>query len=130
MRLPIEIELASDESSIPDARRMVAGALRAGAVDEAVTADLLVVVSELVSNAVTHGGGGAVGLAVRDAADCIEVTVVSDGTADVGPVPSWIMPPPGSVGGRGLALVRALSDRVDAASDGDRFAVTASRRRH
>ena len=129
MRLPIEIQVASHEASIPDARRMVAEALRARAIDDELTADLLVVVSELMTNAVAHGTGNRVGLAVREADGCIEVTVVSGGRADVGPVPSWTMPSPGSVGGRGLALVRALSDRVQAGSAGDCFAVTASRRR-
>jgi anti-sigma regulatory factor (Ser/Thr protein kinase) len=108
---------------------MVAEALRADAVDDGLAADLLVVVSELMTNAVAHGTGDPVGLAVREAAGCIEVTVVSGGRADVGLATSWTMPSPGSIGGRGLALVRALSDRVDAGSDGDRFAVTASRRR-
>ena len=129
MRLPIEIQLASDKASIPDARRIVAEALRAGRVDDELTTDLLIIVSELVTNAIAHGTGEAVGLAVREVAGRIEVTVVSDGRAEVGPVPSWTMPSAGSIGGRGLALVRALSDQVDAGSDGDRFAVTVSRRR-
>jgi serine/threonine-protein kinase RsbW len=127
VRLPIEVQVTSDSASIPDARRMVAEALRADAVDDDIAADLLVVVSELMTNAVAHGTGDPVGLAVREAAGCIEVTVVSGGRADVGPAPNWTMPSPGSIGGRGLALVRALSDRVEAGSDGDRFAITASR---
>lgn len=129
MRLPIDIELTAEEVSIPDARRCVADGLEAAGVDGVVVADLLVVVSELVSNAVMHGAGGAVQLAVRDIDGCIEITVVSRGGADVGPVPTWTMPPPGAIGGRGLALVRALADQVVASGDAGAFAVTASRRR-
>jgi anti-sigma regulatory factor (Ser/Thr protein kinase) len=129
VRLPIDIELTAEDVSIPDARRFVADGLDAAGVDGVVAADLLIVVSELVSNAVMHGAGGPMQLVVRDVAGRIEITVVSPGGADVGPVHTWTMPPPGAVGGRGLALVRALVDQVEACGDGSSFAVTASRRR-
>lgn len=129
VRLPIEIELTAEDVSIPDARRVVVEGLGEAGVDGVVVADLLIVVSELVSNAVMHGAGGPVQLAVHEIAGRIEITVVSPGGADVGPVRTWTMPPPGAIGGRGLALVRALADQVEASGDGASFAVTASRRR-
>ena len=128
MRLPLEIELIAEAASIPDARRMVAVALRAERVDVVVVADLLVVVSELVTNAVVHGAGAPVRLVVRGLSG-IEITVVTSCRADVGPVPTWTMPSPRSVGGRGLALVRALADQVVTTADAGSFAVTATRRR-
>lgn len=129
MRLPVEIDLAAEKASIPGARLVVAEALYDEQLDADVVADLLIVVSELVTNAVVHGVGTAVQLAVRDAGDCIEITVVSRCRADVDPVPGWTMPPPEAIGGRGLALVRALADQVVATTDAGSLAVTAARRR-
>lgn len=127
MRLLIAIRLAAVDSSVPEARRIVGDALDRRALGPGVVDDLVLAVSELVSNAVLHGSGADLSLAVRAEPEGFEVSVTSSGSADVGPVHSWSMPPPGSIGGRGLALVRSVVDRVDVATDGDRLTVTVFR---
>ena len=127
MRPLIAIRLAAVEASVPEARRLVGGALRRRTLPLRVVDDVVLATSELVSNAVLHGRGDDVAIAVRESAGAVEVSVTSAGPADVGPVHSWSMPPPGAIGGRGLALVRSVVDRVDTATDGEQFTVTVVR---
>lgn len=127
MRPLIAIRLAAVEASVPEARRLVAGALRRQMLPRRVVDDVVLATSELVSNAVLHGHGDDIAISVREADGSVEVSVTSGGPADVGPVHAWSMPPPGSIGGRGLALVRSVADRVDTATDGEKFTVTVSR---
>ncbi len=127
MRPLIAIRLAAVEASVPEARRLVAGALLHRTLPRRVVDDLVLATSELVSNAVLHGCGDDVAIAVREADGSVEVSVTSAGPADVGPVHAWSMPPPGAIGGRGLALVRSVVDRVDTTTDGEQFTVTVVR---
>jgi anti-sigma regulatory factor (Ser/Thr protein kinase) len=127
VRLLIAIRLAAVQASVPEARRLVAGTLGRRTLARGVVDDMVLATSELVSNAILHGSGHDVDLAVREQDGSVELSVTSAGPADVGPVHSWSMPPPGSIGGRGLALVRSVSDRVDTDTDGDQFTVTVLR---
>ena len=127
MRLFIATRLAAEESSVSAARQLVESELSRGRLGRCVIDDLVLAASELVTNAVAYGCGEDVDLVLREHAGVVELAVTNRGPADVGPVHSWAMPPPGSIGGRGLALVRSVADRVDTAADGDCFTVTVTR---
>ena len=67
--------------------------------------DVLVMLSELATNAVRHAGGGFE-VALLDTADGVRVEV-ADSSPSV-PQAQWV--PAGATSGRGLAIVDALSD--------------------
>jgi anti-sigma regulatory factor (Ser/Thr protein kinase) len=93
-----------DLPEVPAARRFAAGVVRdCGGVP---TDDLLLVVSELVTNAVRHGSGA---MEVRVAVDGNQarVEVLDDGGSAVPDMA--VLPPPEATGGRGLHLVRCAS---------------------
>jgi serine/threonine-protein kinase RsbW len=98
-----------DVSQLAQARAVVRDAARsAGLADERVD-DAVLAASELVTNALEHGGGGDVVLSVTEAARSLEVTVSSTtshtlptrplGTTDVS-----------SPRGRGLGIVEVVTD--------------------
>lgn len=85
--------------------------------DESMTIDVLLAVSELVTNAVVHGGGGPISVQMESSSDEFVCRVRSTG----GPLPDpamWTSPVGGEPSGRGLAIVRALADDVMAEVDG------------
>ena len=69
--------------------------------------DLVLMASELITNAVLHGRGG-MQVAVALTGDLVRVEVVDDGPSTVRPRP--MQPGPEVMTGRGLAIVEALSD--------------------
>lgn len=76
-------------------------------------ADLLLLVSELVTNAMEHGARGLVTLDVTLAEHRITVTVTSPGEVRmVGAPSSWQLPASHQRTGRGLALTARLADAV------------------
>lgn len=99
---------------IPRSRRFVCQAIEeyGGRVTDAV----LVVVSELITNAVRHGRGD-VELRIRVDEDDVRVEVLDDGHARV--VAPDQAPSPSALGGRGLLLVRELSKRWGSGFDAD-----------
>ena len=77
-------------------------------------ADLLLLVSELVTNAMEHGARGLVTLDVALADDHVTVTVTSPGEPwMVGAPSSWRLPAADRRSGRGLALTAQLSRTVN-----------------
>jgi anti-sigma regulatory factor (Ser/Thr protein kinase) len=90
--------LSSDPASARDAREIAKGFLR----DEGLAgqSDLLLVVSELVTNAVLHGHG-PVELMIRRTTDSIRVEVFDAEQA----LPTLLDPGPTDLHGRGLLLV-------------------------
>jgi serine/threonine-protein kinase RsbW len=79
--------------------------------------DVLLAVHELVVNAIDHGGGGPVGVRVVEAATRTYVEVIDDGPGGVsGPAPVTRSDGPR---GRGLLLVRASADALDASATPD-----------
>lgn len=97
--------LSREAASVPLCRQLVREALTDWKLpDVADTAEL--VVSELASNAVQHAGRGAIRLTLcRLADDRVHVAVIDKSRAL--PVPA--APSPEEVGGRGLAIIDALS---------------------
>lgn len=79
--------------------------------------DARLVVSELVTNALEHGAPGAVVLDVDVTSDGVTVRVTSHGDAAGFPdVADWSLPGVEATTGRGLAVTRAVCDRVDVAT--------------
>jgi len=91
---------------IPRSRRFVVDVLRESGAEA--SDEVLLVASELVTNAVRHGEG-EVELRVGVDGDCVRIEVLDDGHAAVA-VPER-EPAPMSIGGRGLILVRQVARR-------------------
>lgn len=102
--MPLTRRFRRDLPEVPAARRFVAEALAAAGTEP--TDDLLLVVSELATNAVRHGAGD-MEVRIHPGPDQVRVEVLDDGGAPVPEPPG--APPLDTVGGRGLHLVRALS---------------------
>lgn len=118
------IELAPHVSQIAVARRFVSDEL-AGVRDD-ITADMQLIVSELVTNAVEYCPDSPVIVSVEFDDDCAAVSVDTSGRrADVGRVDDWSIATSDSIAGRGLGIVRAVADRVDVGEYDDRLSITA-----
>jgi anti-sigma regulatory factor (Ser/Thr protein kinase) len=103
----LELQLPHTTESVRRARRTIAAFLDPREVPVAVVDDLLLLVSELVTNAVVHAGSPAV---VRLDADIERIKVaVADRDADR--APSIVEPDPLSSSGRGVLLVDRLAAR-------------------
>jgi anti-sigma regulatory factor (Ser/Thr protein kinase) len=102
-----------DEVMVSRARTDVRESLLGCRVPPDVVDDLAIVVAELVTNAVEYGDGPSVTVEVAVRAGVVTLAVDHDGDVDLGEPSDWVMPPPGSISGRGLALVRKLVDHVE-----------------
>jgi anti-sigma regulatory factor (Ser/Thr protein kinase) len=91
---------------------------------EAQVERLLIVASELATNAVRHGGGGG-RLQLWRASDRLFCRVSDDGPGIPDPQRGRERPASAAIGGRGLWLCRQLSDSLDMARLGGRTVVTA-----
>jgi anti-sigma regulatory factor (Ser/Thr protein kinase) len=103
-------------------RDEVRAELLAAGVDRSIVADLVVVVSELVTNGLQAAGlsraGVSLHLAVDESTGEIELVIRNLGGDFVPPGagaghPPFDMPPVSDVGGRGLAVAAALSDELE-----------------
>ena len=102
----MKCELEADLAEVGTARRFI----RANLVDvpPGLNADAQLVASELVTNAVEHGVGGPVVVALCRGDASIALTVESVGPApDVGEVDEWQVAPVEEITGRGLGIVRS-----------------------
>lgn len=125
----VTTELAAEFVNVAAARRFVRAKVADFEMPPAVAADLELMASELVTNAVEHG----VGKLVRITLDCRDgtavLTVESIGPSDaVGPVSTWAVADADSIAGRGLGIVREIADEVDVDQSRDRLSVTVRRR--
>lgn len=121
------VALDASTSQVAAARKFVRRALP-DAVSPDVAADLQLIVSELFTNAVQHGGTERISVTVEVGPDAAAVTVDSRAEApDVGPVDSWQVADEDEVTGRGLGIVRQVADMVRVERAGGHFAVTARR---
>jgi two-component sensor histidine kinase len=101
------VDLEAAPASARRARRAV-GSLK-GALPEATFESLLLIVSELVSNAVLHSGlgrGDRLVMKIRLLEDRLRIEVTDEGVGFGRSTPS-----PGRDGGLGLVIVERLSDR-------------------
>jgi anti-sigma regulatory factor (Ser/Thr protein kinase) len=95
-------DLARSPNSVGAARRLVNG--HTPSLDSQQRRDAVLMVSELVTNAVLHGVG-AISLRVDAEADTVRIEVADEGNA--APAPS---PEPNAYGGWGLRIVEQLAD--------------------
>jgi serine/threonine-protein kinase RsbW len=104
--------LPRERHTVRTARSLLESSLTDAGVVHDEVADLAVALSEACSNAVRHADGTScyrVEIEVHDD-DCTMV-VADEGTGFV--EEGNTMPPPSAAGGRGLALIDALVDRVE-----------------
>jgi anti-sigma regulatory factor (Ser/Thr protein kinase) len=118
-------ELEADLAEVGTARRFVRANL--SDVSDELNADAQLVASELVTNAVEHGTGGPVVVALSRDRAAVALTVESVGPApEVGAVDEWEVAPVEQITGRGLGIVRSIADRVDVYRRDGRLVITAS----
>ncbi|MFD5515082.1 ATP-binding protein [Streptomyces sp. NPDC127066] len=100
-------ELAAHPGSVAQARRLARSRLAGWAVCEDTCDTAILVVSELVTNAIVHAAGQSVICELRDADDVVRIAVCDEGCAPGEPHPSPQRPD--EEHGRGLLLVAAVS---------------------
>jgi anti-sigma regulatory factor (Ser/Thr protein kinase) len=112
-----QFDCTSDFSDVAAARRFVRSSLADVSAD--VVADLQLIVSELMTNAIEHGSCSdvTVELGVDDRE--IVLSVTSRGEGEIPPVAEWVAAPADALAGRGLAIVRELASHVWVTRDGD-----------
>lgn len=125
MRTVGTVSLPYASSSVAEARQRVAADLTAAGIFAGAVGDAVLVVSELLSNAIRHarplpGSSVQVDWALED--DALEVAV-SDGGAATRPIP--VRATVSSIGGRGLDIVEYLARTWGIRTDDDRLTVWA-----
>ena len=126
---PFEYTFSPSLATVPLARHLFGDWLEHLALDDVERADLLLVASELCSNAVRHASGAPRALALRAWADHDAVVLeVEDDGAGMELSTRAEDPDLEAETGRGLYVVRALSDDLSVRRDGDRTVVRAVRR--
>jgi len=99
-------------------RRAAAEALDLASPESDLRGDLELAVSELVTNAIEHGLGEPVTVIVSTTAGTVVVSVRSVRTpSGIADPSTWAGPLPTVRAGRGLAIVRAISDEVSVDAD-------------
>lgn len=109
--LPYRFEVAPCAEAVPATRREVNDVLRGWGLPEAQDAhDVLLVVSELMTNAVLHAGGALVAVCVELQPDLLRIEVYDGGDSIPAPAPARVEAD--RENGRGLLLVHALATTV------------------
>jgi len=112
------ITIPADRSEIAQARTALAQWLRAALVDAAVLDDLVVVASELLANAIDASPGDAtVALRGNHSAGTVTLEAINQVSDWVSPAERWDLDDPLRTGGRGLLIVSALADHIEAEHD-------------
>jgi anti-sigma regulatory factor (Ser/Thr protein kinase) len=102
----VQQRVQPEASAVPEAREFVTRTLAGWTVPASVTADIVLLTSELVANAVLHGRP-PIELRLRRTANHVIVEVF-----DAAPfLPRKLRPSPDDERGRGLQLVAMLADR-------------------
>ncbi|MEV0123431.1 ATP-binding protein [Streptomyces sp. NPDC050703] len=103
----------TEPASAPAARRFVRNAARAWEVPRDLVDTLEVVTSELVTNALVHGGGETVTVALALTGRVLTLGVTDEGRGPVGAAAGGLpeAAPDEAESGRGLVIVSALADR-------------------
>jgi anti-sigma regulatory factor (Ser/Thr protein kinase) len=105
-----EMVIPPDPERLADVRHALGHSLAITQVDPDLAADMLVVVSEAVTNAIRHGDGD-ITTAWRIDDDQIELEVSDHGPGFTFSRPTW--PGPDALAGRGLALIDRLTDWLE-----------------
>lgn len=119
-----DLDVAVDASGLHALRSAVAAhAAGLGATGDDLY-NLLIVASELATNAIRHGGGRGRLLLWRTG-DLLYCQVRDQGPGMADPAAGRSPPDPHQAGGRGLWITRRISQRLDVDSTGDGTVVTA-----
>lgn len=122
------LSLSAETTNVPVARRFVRSALARYRDDDGLVKDLELMSSELVTNAIEHGGGDEVDVIVACDGDRVHLSVTSRGNLDqVDPAATWTVADVDSLTGRGLGIVRALADRVNVSREAGALTITVER---
>jgi serine phosphatase RsbU (regulator of sigma subunit)/anti-sigma regulatory factor (Ser/Thr protein kinase) len=128
---PFEYKFSPSPATIPLGRHLFADWLEHLAVDDAERSDLILVASELCSNALRHSSGAPGALALRAWAegDAVVVEVEDDGVGfELEEHYDDEIPELFAERGRGLYVVEALTDEISVSRDDDHTVVRAVRR--
>lgn len=126
-----EYRFSPNAATVPLGRHLLSDWLDHLAVEDAERSDLLLVASELCSNAIRHSTGAPSSLMLRAWADrdALVVEVEDDGPGfELADLYADEVPDIESEGGRGLFVVDALSDRLTVSRVANRTVVRAVRR--
>lgn len=128
MNMSARVTLAREGRYVAVARGVLSTMLDGAAVPPAVADDLQMALSEACANAVRHASGGAydIDLRVRDEQCCVEVSDTGPGFTARGNI--LALSAPEAENGRGLALIRALTDELEFERDEDGMRVRFVRR--
>ena len=111
-----EFELRAESKTVPDFRKQLSAELEKSGMPGKASQDVLVAVSEALTNMIRHSyesKGGKIQVAYRDYPDRIEITIRDYGKKfDAGKVPGPCLPPT-EPGGLGLYLIKTLMDKVE-----------------
>jgi len=122
--------MSADRSEIGPARSALAQWLRAGLVDHDAAKDLTVVASELLANAIDASPGDAtVALRGTRESGVVILEAINRVSEWVSPADRWDLDDPLRTGGRGLLIVSALVDHIEAEHDVANFCTVVRVRR-
>jgi serine/threonine-protein kinase RsbW len=128
---PFEYRFSPTPATIPLGRHLLSDWLEHLGVEETELADMVLVASELCSNAVRHASGAPGSLVLRAWAEGDSVVVeVQDDGAGFELTHRWDdeLPDPDVERGRGLYVVEALTDEISVRREGEYTFVRAVRR--
>ena len=121
----MRLELTADLAQVAIARRFVRANLHD--VPAGICADAQLITSELVTNAVEHGVGRSVVLALSRNSKSVDLSVESIGPSDeVGEVTEWKVADAEAITGRGLGIIRKVASDVKVSQSPNRLVITAN----
>jgi serine/threonine-protein kinase RsbW len=113
VRIQVVMTLPREAVSVPLTRRTVAAALTAAGLAPDCLAEVEVALSEACTNVLNHADKGeAYEVAINISDQQLTMDVIDFGAGFVGLQPGSRMPDPTAESGRGLALMRALTDQA------------------
>ncbi|MBA3606111.1 MAG: ATP-binding protein [Acidimicrobiia bacterium] len=123
----MRLSIAARAEDVAMARRAVRSFLIQHGVSMTVAEDVQMIASELVTNAVIHGRPGPIAVELELDAE-VRLRVTNDGPAAAVPsVAEWQVAASSARSGRGLGIVRRLSDDCEVGGDGGRTTITVRR---
>jgi serine/threonine-protein kinase RsbW len=113
MRIQVLLTLPREAVSVPLARHTVSAALQRAGIEQNCLAEVQVALSEACTNVFQHARqGDSYDVVINVDDDCLTVDVIDSGLGFEQHVPVTDLPDPSSEGGRGAALMQALTDHT------------------